>query len=63
MLDKNKINYIDQYSILEREEENLKIVIWPDAPYWIMVEEETAKLMDILMDILLGKLFILLKKV
>ena len=25
MLDKNKINYIDQYSILEREEENLKI--------------------------------------
>ena len=41
MLDKNKINYIDQYSILEREEENLKIVIWPDAPYWIMVEEET----------------------
>ena len=35
MLDKNKINYIDQYSILEREEENLKIVIWPDAPYWL----------------------------
>ena len=34
MLDKNKINYIDKYSILEREEEKLKIVIWPDAPYW-----------------------------
>ena len=62
MLDKNKINYIDQYSILEREEENLKIVIWPDAPYWIMVEEETAKLIGYINGHTFGEIIHLIEK-
>ena len=62
MLDKNKINYIDQYSILEREEENLKIVIWPDAPYWIMVEEETAKLIRYINGHTFGEIIHLIEK-
>lgn len=46
MLEKNEINHIARYSVLKRSGEMNKIVIWPELPYWLMVNEAAVKLID-----------------
>lgn len=37
-----------RYQILEKENEENKIIIWPDVPYWLYVNNDTQKIIQII---------------
>lgn len=39
---------LKRYEVLEKEEFDNKIVIWPDLPYWIYVTPETVEILNVI---------------
>nr|WP_296010077.1 radical SAM protein [uncultured Blautia sp.] len=43
------VNYsMKRYQILEKENEENKILIWPDVPYWLYVNNDTQKVIEVI---------------